>query len=152
MIKSLFLIIFLFSFSYSKVVVGENLEQFKIKDQFKHSYSLESSTKKVIFAFAKKSGHTVKNLLNNKEKDYLYKRDILFVVDASSMPSFMKIFILPFTGYAYPILTLEDEEVSKRYINEEFSDKIMIVSLDNSKVVDVKYIDDTEELIREIEN
>ena len=150
--KTLFLIIFLFSFSFSKVVIGKNMEQFKIHDQFSIPYQIEVTTKKIIFAFAKQSGHTVKDLLNKKEKDYLSKREILFIVDASSMPSFMKVFILPFTGYAYPILTIEDEEVSKKYINEDLSDKIMIVSLDNKEVTDIKYIDKEEQLINEIEN
>lgn len=152
MIKSFILIIILFSFSFSKIVIGKNMEQFKIYDQFNKPHHIESSTKKIIFAFAKQSGHTIKDLLNKKEKDYLSKRNILFIVDASSMPSFMKVFILPFTGYAYSILTLEDEEVSKSYINEELSDKIMIIVLENKKVLDVKYIDDTEQLISEIEN
>jgi hypothetical protein len=152
MIKSVIFVLCIISISFSQVTIGKNIEQFKIKDQFNNTYQVEKTTKKIIFVFAKESGHTVKDLLNTKQKDFLTKRDILFVVDASAMPAFMKIFILPFTGYDYPILTIEEEKVSKKYINEKYKEKIMIVSLENRKVVDILYIDDKEELLHEIEN
>ena len=149
--KKILLVICLTSLLFSRMVVNQPIEQFNLKDQFDRSYKVTKDTKKIIFAFAKQSGHLVKDFLNTQKADYLSKRDMLFIVDASAMPSFMKMFILPFTGYTYPILTIEDEEISKRYINNKNSEKIMVVVLDNVKIVDIKYLDDAKQLKSEIE-
>ena len=144
-------IISLTSLVYSSMVINQPMEQFNLKDQFDKSYKVTKNTKKIIFAFEKHSGHIVKNFLNTQKADYLSKRDILFIVDASAMPSFMKMFILPFTGYDYPILTIEDEEISKKYIDDKNSEKIMVVVLDDINIVDIKYFDDVKSLQNEIE-
>ena len=67
------------------------------------------------------------------------------------MPSFIKFFVLPITGYDYPIVTLDNDELSQYYKNEKYLDKIMVVTLNNINVTDIKYLDNVIDLEKEIQ-
>ena len=138
------------SIVFSSVIVNQQIKNFNLLDQFGNKYQISKTTNKLIFAFKKDSGHLVKDFLATKESKYLSKKDILFIADVSAMPSFIKFFVLPITGYDYSIVTLDNDELSKYYKNEKFIEKIMIVTLNNLNVVDIKYLDNIIDLEREI--
>ena len=140
------------SLAFSEVVVNQPIKEFNLPDQFGNMHKIKSSTTKIIFAFKKVTGHIVKDFLATKSADFLSKRDILFVADVSAMPSFIKFFVLPITGYDYPIVTLDNDELSAYYKNKENEEKIMIVTLNNIKVTNIKYIENVTDLEKEIEN
>lgn len=144
--KILILMVCIYSLSFSKVIVGDTIKQFNIKDQFDKPHIIKKSTKLLVFAFKKASGHEMKDYLKKQGADYLSSKDMLFIADVSAMPSFIKFFVLPITGYDFPILTLDDEAVSSEYKVEEMVEKVMVVTLDNLKVTNIRFIDKASEL------
>jgi hypothetical protein len=94
----------------SGIIIGKALEPFTFKDQFDKPISLDKTTKKVIFAFTKPTGHIMRVYMGLKKEDYLSKRDILFVADISGMPSIIaKMFAIPdMKESKYSILLIKD--------------------------------------------
>ncbi len=147
--KIIISMICLSSLMYAKIVVGESIKQFNLLDQFSNSHTIAPTTKKLIFAFKKASGHIVKDFLKTKSSTYLSSKDILFIADVSAMPSFIKFFVLPITGYDYPIVTLDNNQLSKYYSPSDNSvnkEKIMVVTLENMTVKNIEFLTTTEEL------
>ena len=144
--KILFLMLLAYTYSFAEIVVGKPFEQFSIKDQFGKDHQVKPSTKKVIFAFKKASGHSMKDYLKTKPKDFLAKNNAMYVADVTAMPSFIKFFVLPIKGYDFPIITLNDETLSKRYLNKEHIEKIMVVSLENFVITKIEYVQNAKEI------
>jgi len=121
---------------------------FTLPDQFDTSHSLTPDTKTLILAFAKATGHTVKAFLKKQDKDYLPKRNALFVADISPMPTVIRnTFALPdLKKSAYSVLLIYDKNIAKQLKNEKEADKIAVVTLENGVVKATKYIDSEEEL------
>jgi hypothetical protein len=132
--------------------VGSKLE-FTLPDQFDKPHSLTDDTKKVIFVFAKSTGHTVKEFLKKQPKDYLTKRDTLFVADISPMPTVIRnTFALPdFKKSDYSVLLIYDKNIAKSLKNEQKADKIAIATLKNKEIKAVKYISTPDELKAELQ-
>ncbi len=129
------------------IEIGSKLD-FTLPDQFDKSHSLSDNTKKLILVFAKSTGHDVKAFLNKKDKDFLIKRDTLFIADISPMPTVIRnTFALPdLRKSRYSVLLIYDETIAKKLKNEKEADKIAIINLKNRVITDVKYISTTEEL------
>ncbi len=127
--------------------IGSNLS-FTLPDQFDKGHTLNAETKKVIFVFAKATGHTVKEFLKKQDKTYLAKRDTLFVADISGMPAVIRnTFALPdFKKSAYSVLLIYDKAIAKSYKDEAKADKISIVSLNNGTIKGIEYVTTEEEL------
>jgi len=136
----------------SGVVIGEKLKDFTIKNQFGKPFSLTNKTKKVIFVCTKAAGHLVRNYLKKQDKNFLGKRDILFVADVSGMPSIIyKMFALPdFKKSPYSVLLLTDGNRADEFKNKSHSDEVMIIYLNNKKVTKVKFISTLKDLINEV--
>jgi len=149
--KVIILMILLSSLVYANVVVNQPIKKFKLLDQFGMEHQITNKTTKLIFAFKKDSGHLVKDFLATKKSTYLSKKNILFIADVSAMPSFIKFFVLPITGYDYPIVTLDNDELSQYYKNEKYVEKIMVVTLNNINVTDIKYLDNVIDLEKDIQ-
>ncbi len=125
---------------------------FTLPDQFDKAHTLTPETKKIIFVFAKDTGHTVKTFLKEQDKDYLTKRDVLFVADISPMPTVIRnTFALPdFKKSAYSVLLIYDKEIAKKLKNDAKADKIAVATLNNGSVESVKYISTADELKTEL--
>ena len=147
MYKKLLLTLVLTVSLFASMQVGQEFENFKIKNQFDKEYRVTPEIKKVIFVFSKVNGHIVKDYLATKEADFLEKKDVLFVADVSAMPSFIAWFVLPgLKDNKFSIIVLKDDDISKKYKNETNQDKITVVYLDNKKITDIKYFSSKEEL------
>jgi len=141
------------SLVFSKVTVAKQIEQFSIKDQFEQTHKLEKDTKKIIFAFSKSSGNKVRNFLSKQSLNYLTSKEILFVLDVSQMSLIRRWFVLDdLEKHKYSILLLEDEKISQNFIDEKRTDKVMVVSLSNLKVIGIDYLDTIDDLQNIIEN
>jgi len=127
--------------------IGSKIE-FTLPDQFDKPHSLTDNIKKIILVFAKSTGHTVKAFLNSQDKEYLTKRDTIFVADISPMPTVIRnTFALPdLKKSPYSVLLIYDENIAKSLKNEKEAGKIAIVTLKNGVVDKVKYITTTKEL------
>jgi len=138
MIKIIFILFIVYTAAFGEIVIGKPFEVFAIEDQFGKIHHVTSQTKKIIFAFQKNTGHIVKDILKKKPQDFLEKNHTLFVADVTSMPKIIQYFLLPLKGYNFPIVTLNDKELSKRYCKENYKDKIVIVTLKNLMVMILK--------------
>ena len=127
--------------------VGSKIE-FKLPDQFNKPIELSNNTKQVIFVFAKKTGHTVREFLKKEPKSYLPSRNTIFVADVSGMPTVIRnTFALPdFRKSPYSVALIYDEKIAKVYKKGIDADKIIIVSLDNKVIRKVKMINGAKEL------
>jgi len=153
MMKIYILLTLISSLLFSKVTVAKQIEQFSIKDQFEQTHKLEKDTKKIIFAFSKSSGNKVRNFLSKQSLNYLTSKEILFVLDVSQMSLIRRWFVLDdLEKHKYSILLLEDEKISQNFIDEKRTDKVMVVSLSNLKVIGIDYLDTIDDLQNIIEN
>ncbi|MBF7065681.1 hypothetical protein ACOL3B_04740 [Aliarcobacter butzleri] len=146
MIKKLLLTIFLGIVAFANpLTVNNSVPELKIKDQFEKEHTLDSNVKTIIFSATKDESNTIKEFLNSKGNDFLTTNHIVYVADITGMPSLITKFIaLPkMKNYSFPILLIDEEN---KVLFPVEKDKITIITLDNSKITDVKYIKTTEDL------
>jgi len=136
-----------------KLVVGNSLSEMKINDQFGNAESIQANTKKVIFAFSKATAHTCNDYFKTKDVDYLSKNNSQFVADVSAAPSLIrKMFIMPgLKDFKHTVLILEDKEVAAGYRANMDTEKIVVVQINNHKIVNISTVTTVSELTKEIE-
>ncbi|MEA3353034.1 MAG: hypothetical protein U9Q33_04355 [Campylobacterota bacterium] len=136
-----------------EVSLNKPLPKFELLDQFDSVHFNENSTKKLIFAFSKDIGHNVNEFLEKQKKSFLEDNDAKFIIDLSAAPSFVRsLFIVPkLEKYKYPVLIIDEEEVSKQFINFKHQEKVMLVTLDKQKVKNIEFLTDVNELKKAIE-
>jgi hypothetical protein len=151
--RKIYLLIVITTFLFSKVNVGENIPKFTIKNQFNKSHQIEEKTKKIIFVFSEENAHKVNSFLDKNKEDYLSSKNILFVTDISKIPSLLRWFLVDdLDKHKYSILLIDEEKVSKKYIDETRINKIMVVSLEKLRVTGLDYLSQIEELQNIVEN
>ena len=121
---------------------------FTLPDQFDKAVTLTPQTKKIIFVFAKATGHTVKEFLKKQDKGYLPSRDTIFVADLSGMPTIIRnTFALPdFRKSSYSVVLIYDKTIASFYKNEKDVDKITIITLNNGVITDLQTLSTENEL------
>ena len=151
--KLLLTLLTLSTLASAAVTIGQPITPLSLNDQFDVEHNITSTTKKVIFTFKKASSHIVKDYLATQKADYLKERDAMYVADVSAMPAIISFFVLPMlTSNEFPILVIEEEEQAEVYKNEEQIEAVMVVILKDEVVVDIKYINSEEDLIKEMDN
>ena len=151
---SLFLFLFLSLINLNaEVVVGQSFPSFTLEDQFEKKHTISSDTKKIILVFSKDNGHIMKEYMEGKHENFLSQRNILFIADISRMPSIIaSLFAKPdMRECKYPILLIEDEEISKNYKVENKKEFFMIVSVKDTVVLDINFVNNKAELKKHIE-
>lgn len=138
---------------FEDIKIGNKLADFTLDDQFDKKHSLTNKTKKILFAFSKPTGHIMKVYMDVRPVDYLTSRDILFVADVSGMPKviFNMFALSDMKESKYPMLLILEKENAKRFRDENKKDFIMILSLDNKTITDIKFVDSEEGLKKEID-
>jgi hypothetical protein len=113
---------------------------FTLTDPFEHQMTLTEKTKKVIFVFSSNSEKILRAYLSKQDKTYLQSKEILVVVDISTVPSMIRhFFVLPtFKKCTYPILLLDEEKLANIYKTKENQNKITVVTLNHSKITSVQ--------------
>ena len=138
----------------SKLVVNQSLESLKLNDQHGKATPIKADTKKVIFAFSKDVGHQCNEFFATKPASYLADNKVQFVADISAAPSLIRsMFIMPgLKDLKYSILIIDDKNISASYKPEKNNEKIIVVSLKNKIITNIKYLDSNKELEKEIAN
>lgn len=147
MIKKFLFTVFLgLSAFANSLTVGTDLPTLTIKDQFEKEHIVDANIKTIIFSATKAESATIKDFLATKDKDYLANNNIAYIADITGMPSLIsKFFALPkMRDYAFSILLIDED--NKALFPVE-ADKISIITLENSKITDIKYIKTTEDLV-----
>ncbi len=147
MIKKFLFTIFLgLSAFANSLTVGSELPALTVKDQFDKEFTIDAKVKTVIFSATKEESNVIKEFLATKDKDYLTNNNIAYVADITGMPSLISKFIaIPkMKDYAFSILLIDEDNKALFPVEE---DKISIITLENSKVTNIKFIKTTEELV-----
>lgn len=151
--KTYILLVVLSTLLFSKIIVGKNIDQFSINNQFNKMYNISEETKKIIFIFTKNNMELVNTFLNTKDDNYLTNKNILFVLDISKISSLSKWFLLDeLNNYNYSVLLIDDMKISTKYREDSRNDKIMMISLSQMKVIGIDYTENIDELQNLIEN
>ncbi|MBN2721196.1 MAG: hypothetical protein JXQ77_00080 [Campylobacterales bacterium] len=140
-----------FAKSTNGLNVGSNID-FTLPNQHDEQISLSDDTKKVIFVFAKSTGHTVKQYLSTQPSDFLTSKDMLFVADISPMPvAIRNLMAMPdLKKSSYSVLLTFEPTLTEPFMDESKKDKIIIVTLDRKQITNVVYAIDEKELIEAI--
>ena len=136
-----------------KLVVGTTIADMKLNDQFDKPLTLKADTKKVIFAFSKDGAHVCNDYFKTQAASYLADNKSVFVADVSSAPSLIRsMFIMPgLKDFKHTVYLLDDENIAAPYRAQMDTEKIVIVSVENLKITNIKTITSEKELIAEIE-
>jgi hypothetical protein len=129
-----------YSASATKGLAVDSKLSFTLPDQFDKPVTLTPETKKVIFVFAKATGHTVREFLKKQDKNYLPSRNALFVADVSGMPNVIRntVALPDFRKSPYSVALIYDKAIAATYKNEKDADKITVVTLKNGIVSDLQ--------------
>lgn len=134
------------------LVVGQNLT-INLKDQNEKAFTVPATTTTAIFAFSKDGAHVCNDYFVTKEATYLANNNTVFVADVSSAPSIIRsMFIMPgLKDFKHTVLVLDTKEVAAPFRSKMDTEKIVVVSIDNGKITNIKNIMTTEELTAVIE-
>jgi len=132
----------------AKLVVGKSLSNFKVSDQNEKPQTISANTKIVFFSFSKKVGHECNAFLEKKPTNFLKENNAVYVADVSPAPSLIKkLFILPdLKKLKFPILLINDDMLSAEYSKGMNKKSIIVVSLDNDKIVKIDNVKDAKAL------
>ena len=131
-----------------KLVVGKSLSDLKLNDQNAKPQTISKETKIVFFSFAKPTGHKCNKFLESKPANFLQEHHAIYVADVSPAPSLIKkFFILPdLKKLKFPILLINSDKLSAEYSKGINKDKIVVVHLDNEKIVSIQNVTNTKAL------
>ena len=137
-----------------KLVVGKSLADLNLKDQFGKQHTLNADTYKVIFAFDKKPAHTCNDFFNTQKPTYLQEHHVQFVADVSAAPSLIRsLFIMPgLKDFKHTVLLLDDKKNATPYRKGVDTTKVVVVTLLNKKITDIKTIGTKKELQKTVED
>jgi len=137
-----------------KLVVGTTIADMKLSDQFDKPLTIKADTSKVIFAFSKDGAHICNDYFVTKAPTYLADNKTLFIADVSSAPSLIRsMFIMPgLKDFKHTVYILDDKTVAAPYRANMDTEKIVVVSVENLKITNIKTITSEKELISEIES
>jgi hypothetical protein len=136
-----------YSASSSSKGIGSHID-FVLPDQFDKTHRLSDSTKTLIFTFAKATSHVVRDYLRGQSDDYLSLRDAFYVADISPMPIVIRnAFAMPdLKESAYPVLLIYDPAISAKFRDDAHKDEIMIMTLEDKTIKDIKFIKTADKL------
>ena len=143
--KFLFTVLLGLSAFANSLTVGTDIPTLTVKDQFEKEHIIDANIKTIIFSATKTEGTTIKEFLLTKDKDYLTTNKAAYVADITGMPSLITKFIALPKMKDYPFSVLLIDEANKTLFPVK-EDMISIISLENGKVTDIKYLKTAAEL------
>ena len=143
--KLLFTILLGLSAFANTLTVGSNIPTLTIKDQFEKDNIVDENIKTIIFSATKTENTTIKEFLQSKDKELLATNKAVYIADITGMPSLITKFVAMPKMKDYPFSVLLIDEANKTLFPVK-EDMISIISLENGKITDIKYVKTTEEL------
>lgn len=136
-----------------KLVVGKKISNLKLSDQFEKVHMLNKDTNRLIFAFSKDAAHTCNDFFNTKEASYLANNHTEFIADVSAAPSLIRsLFIIPgLKDFKHRVLLLDDKVQAAPFREAINTEAIVVVYILNNTITEIKTLQTTEELQKEIE-
>jgi len=131
----------------NSLTTGSELPTLKIKDQFEKEHTVDANTKTILFSATKDESAIIRDFVNEKGKEeFLKSNNIAYIADITGMPSLItKWFAMPkMKKYEFPILLIDEANKDKFPVKE---DMISVISLEDGKVTEIKYVKTKEELV-----
>ena len=127
--------------------IGSTID-YILPDQFDKTHKLSTTTKKLLFAFTKDTGHIIKVFMMEKPEGFLQKKDAVIVADISAMPVVIQnTFALPDLKKSnYSMMLIYDKEMAKKLKEGQEATKVIVMTLENKKVTKVELAASEEEL------
>ena len=129
----------------SSLTIDSQVPAIKIKDQFEKEHTIDANVKTILFASDKGTSDILKEYLLSKDADILTKNNAVYVADISGMPSLISKFVALPKMKKYPFSVLLLDDTNKDNFSKE-EGKIIVYTLDNSKVTNIAKISTKEEL------
>jgi len=138
----------------AKIVIGNNLADLKLNNQFEKEQALDKNTKKIIFAFSEDMAHLCNDYFVTQTPTYLNENKVQFIADVSAAPSIIRsMFIMPgLKDFKHIVLILEDEKTAMSFRAGVDVEKIIVAYLEDGKITQIKTISTEEELKSTIES
>lgn len=143
--KFLFTVLLALSAIANSLSVGSDVSSIKIKDQFEKEHTINTNIKTILFASDKDTSDLLKDYLLSKDADILTRNNAVYVADISGMPSLISKFIAMPKMKKYPFSILLLDDTNKEIFTKE-EGKIIVYTLDNSKITNISKISKKEEL------
>ncbi|CAM3926352.1 hypothetical protein [Arcobacter cloacae] len=143
--KFLFTVLLGLSAIASSLTIDSEVPAIKIKDQFEKEHTIDANVKTILFASDKGTSDILKDYLLSKDADILTKNNAVYVADISGMPSLISKFVALPKMKKYPFSVLLLDDTNKDNFSKE-EGKIIVYTLDNSKVTNIAKISTKEEL------
>ena len=143
--KFLFTVLLGLSAFANSLTIGTDIPTLTVKDQFEKDHTVDANIKTIIFSATKTEGTTIKEFLLTKDKDYLTTNKAVYIADITGMPSLITKFIAMPKMKDYPFSVLLIDKANKTLFPVK-EDMISIISLENGKITDIKYVKTAEEL------
>lgn len=136
------------------LVVGKEMSNLALNDQFEKAHTLNAETTKIVFALSKESAHICNDFFATQTPSYLSENKTQFVADVSSAPSLIRsMFIMPgLKDFKHTVLILDDKEVAAPYRSGVDVEKIIVAFIEDGKIASLKMISTEAELKETIEN
>ena len=140
--------------SEPKLVVNRSLMGLTLKDQNEKTYSLQTGTKKIIFAFSKDVGHGCNDFFATKDASYLERNHAIFIADISGAPSLIRsMFIIPgLKDFKHRVLILDDKDIAESYSATQDVEKITLVNVENGIIKSIAKVNSVAELAKILQN
>ena len=124
---------------------GKTIE-FKLPDQFDRTHQVKDDTKLLIMAFLKEDGHTIRGYLKSHKPSLLDENHAMFLADISKVPVVIRnmVILKDFKKSKFPVVIIYDKKISK--ILNDNQNKILVMHLNNKKIVKVEHIKTEKEL------
>ena len=145
------LLLSLLPFMANAAEVGDTLATFTLNDQHDTAFTLDASTRVLLAAGDMDGAKLVKAAVAEQPKGYLEARHAVFVADIQRMPAIIsKLFAVPaMRDYSYRVVLDREGQVVPQYAVGE--NQVLLLQLDNGKLVQKQSFSDAEALRKAID-
>lgn len=133
------------------VVQGKELSPVNFEDQHGDTVTFDASVNWLIFAHHNKGAKMTKDAIDQVEISDFTAHQGLYVADISKMPTLIsKMFAMPaMRKFEFNVALDKDGDLTQHWPKQD--DKVTLITLDSLNLVNVQYVDSTEEIITFIE-
>ena len=130
------------------VVHGQELSPVNFEDQHGDTVAFDSNVNWLIFAHHNKGAKMTKEAIDQAGISDFTEYQGLYVADISKMPSLIsKMFAIPaMRKYEFNLALDKDGQLTQNWPKQE--DTVTLLTLDGLSVVDVQYVDSSEDLVK----
>lgn len=140
--KILITCLLLISTLFAEQKVGDSFPKLTLVDQFNEKIKIKTNgSTTLLLSFEKDVSAKIKTYLATKEKDFLAAKNVMYISDISSMPSFItRMFALPkMKKFTFKVALIYDEKEAL-FIDRK-KGKVSVIILQDNRIESIKFVD-----------